>query len=126
MTVIGHLGADAERKTINEKQYLSMRIASTEKVKGEDVTRWINVLTSPNDNLLPYLKKGQQVFVQGKYSDGMYTSQNGVSIDRQVFANVLQLCGGKREEQATVPAASPAVQNELPPLPSPEEDPLPF
>lgn len=107
--VIGNLGRDAEVKPINDKQYLSFSVASTEKRNNEEVTTWVSVLYPYQESLLPYLKKGQQVFVSGKLKAGIYQSQNTFGIDLSVFAQTLQLCGGKKEE-TTVPAASPAGQ----------------
>ena len=63
--VIGNLGKDAETKTIGERQYIAFRMASTAKRKDGDKTTWVSVMYRYNDRLLPYLKKGQQVFVQG-------------------------------------------------------------
>ena len=122
--IIGNLGRDAEVKPINGKEYISFSVASTERENGEEVTRWLSVLASHNPNLLPFLKKGQQVFVSGRYQDKMYTNQNGVGIDRSVFAQTLQLCGGKREEaQQQTPASAPvqsvAVSQQPTPAPFP-------
>lgn len=110
--ILGNIGRDAEIKTINGKEYISFSVASTEKENGEDVTRWISVLASfNNSSIVQYIKRGQQVFVSGRYSDKLYTHKSGVGIDRQIFAGTIQLCGGKRDEQATMPAASPAGQS---------------
>lgn len=96
-----NLGADAEVKTINDKQYISFRGASTEKRDGKDEVTWLSILTSYNDKLLPYLKKGQQVFVSGKLKASIYQNQQSVGIDLSVFAQTLQLCGNKKEESGT-------------------------
>lgn len=109
-SIIGNLGKDAEIKKINEKEYLSFSVASTEKKGEQEVTTWISVLAGNNPNLLPYLKKGQQVFVSGRMSAGIYQSQNTFGVDISVFASTLQLCGGKREEQATVSTAGQSSQ----------------
>lgn len=133
LSVIGNLGRDAEVKHIGERDYIAFSVASTEKENGEEVTRWISVLASNNQNIIPYLRKGQQVFLSGRYQDKMYTHQYGVGIDRQLFANVLQLCGGKRDDsspvQASVPMHNPASASPSgDPLPEPqgEEGDLPF
>ena len=125
--ILGNIGRDAEIKTINGKEYLSFSVASTEKENGEEVTRWISVLASFNNScIVQYLKKGQQVFVSGRYSDKMYTHQSGVGIDRQIFAGTIQLCGGKREEQAIVPAGSPAGQAPVQSVAEPHQPSAPF
>lgn len=109
-----NLGADAEVKTINDKQYISFRGASTEKKNGQDEVTWISVLAGYNENLLPYLKKGQQVFVSGRMKAGIYQNNNNIGMDISVFASTLQLCGGKKEEaqqpQQVVQQAAPVAQ----------------
>lgn len=97
-SVIGNLGRDAEVKHIGDKDYISFSVASTEKQGEQETTTWVSVLASHNPNLLPFLKKGQQVFVSGRMKAGIYQSQQNFGIDISVFASTLQLCGGKREE----------------------------
>lgn len=99
-----NLGADAEVKTINDRQYISFRGASTEKRGEQSDTTWVSVLCGYNENLLPYLKKGQQVFVSGKMQARIFQSQQSFGMDISVFASTLQLCGGKREEAQAAPA----------------------
>ena len=128
LNAILNLGADAEVKTINEKQYISFRGASTEKVNGQDQVTWVSVLCGHNPNLLPFLKKGQQVFVSGRMKAGIYQSQQNFGIDISVFAQTLQLCGGKREESAS-PSSSLGVQPQQPTVSSvavPQQPSTPF
>lgn len=133
--ILGNLGKDAEIKNINGKEYLSFSVASTEKKGESESTTWISVLSS-NTNLLPYLKKGQQVFVSGRLSASIYQSQQSVGIDLSVFAQTMQLCGGKREEsqqtQVNVMTGdnAKAVYNEAPQQPQqtviyPDREPTP-
>lgn len=99
--ILGNLGRDAEVKTINDKQYLSFSVASTEKRNNEESVTWVSVLYPHQEALLPYLKKGQQVFVSGRLKAGIYQNNNSFGIDLSVFAQTLQLCGGKKEESTT-------------------------
>ena len=118
--IIGNLGRDAEVKKINDKDYLSFSVASTEKKGDQETTTWVSCLASNNPNLLPYLKKGQQVFVSGRMSARIYQSDNNIGMDISLFAHVLQLCGGKRDEGSVSSgsAAAPATQPPSPPLAS--------
>lgn len=101
LNAILNLGADAECKTINDKKYISFRGASTERRDGQDQVSWVSVLCGYNENLLPYLKKGQQVFVSGRMKAGIYQNNNNIGMDISVFASTLQLCGGKKEGSTT-------------------------
>jgi len=125
--VIGNLGKDAEMNTIGERQYITFRMASTVRRKGEDKTTWVSVLYRQNDNLLPYLKKGQQVYVQGDLDVNFYTSRDGSAQgDLSLFANQLVLVGqrDRQEQSAPQPQLSPQPQ----PQPAPQQytNDLPF
>ena len=98
LNAILNLGADAECKTINDKKYISFRGASTERRDGKEQVTWVQVLSSYSENILQYLKKGQQVFVSGRMKAGIYQNNNNIGMDISVFASTLQLCGGKKEE----------------------------
>ena len=114
--VIGNLGKDAETKTIGERQYIAFRMASTAKRKDGDKTTWVSVMYRYNDRLLPYLKKGQQVFVQGDMDVSTYTNKEGVQqVDVSLFASQLVLLGQRETAQqpsAPQPTPQPAPQQQ--------------
>lgn len=96
LQIIGNLGADAVEKEINGKKYISMRVASTTKKGQQERTTWVSIMYYFNERLLPYLKKGTQVFASGEMNVGTYTNRDGVTqVDVSLWANVLQLVGGK-------------------------------
>lgn len=98
INLIGHIGRDAETKHIGERDYISFSVACTEKRGNEETTSWYSILYPYQEAVFPFLKKGQQVFVMGRLSAKIYQSNNSFGIDLSVFAQTLQLCGGKREE----------------------------
>lgn len=118
LSAIINIGADAEVKPINEKQYISFRGASTEKVNEQEQTTWISVLCSYNPNILPFLKKGQQVFVSGRMKADIYQGQQNFGIDISVFAQTLQLCGSKKNEHGIAPLSTPNPSKPSTSLPS--------
>lgn len=68
LEIIGHLGADAKIKKINELEYISFSVAHTRKIKGESVATWVNVLKrnyAGSEKLLARLKKGFLVAAEG-------------------------------------------------------------
>lgn len=117
-----NLGADAEVRTVNDRQYIAFRGASTERRGEQQETTWISVLCSHNANLLPYLKKGQQVFVSGRMSAKIFQSQQSFGIDISIFASTLQLCGGKREEAAPANIAPMPAEATTTVTPIPQND----
>ena len=63
----GNIGKDAELKEINEDfSVIEFSIASNKKVKGEDVTTWLNCKKFNSPKLTPYLIKGTKVALSGE------------------------------------------------------------
>lgn len=107
--IIGNLGADARVVNANGAEFVSFNLADNRKVNGKEVTQWYGCnLNRDVTNLLPYLKKGQNVFVRGvpryRIFDSAQYHQKLVAVD--VFVNEIQLIGAapKREDQ---PAEEP-------------------
>lgn len=81
VSVIGHLGADAVVKEANGKPFVSFRVAHSEKWVGQDgvvheATDWVScLLNGDGGGVLPYLKRGQCVFAQGRASLRVYSSK---------------------------------------------------
>ena len=68
VSIIGHLGQDAQLKTFNNVNYVSFSVAHTEKWKdksGNDVekTQWVSCLKriGDSDKLVQLMKKGSKV-----------------------------------------------------------------
>lgn len=95
--VIGNIGKDAEEKTINEKKYIGFNVASTER----DTTTWVSVLMRRDDptKLLPYLKKGTKVFVQGRMSVNSYMNNGNPASSINLFADRLELLSVKQSDE---------------------------
>lgn len=107
--IIGNLGADARTVSANGAEFVSFNLADNRKVNGKEVTQWYGCnLNRDVTNLLPYLKKGQGVFVRGvpryRIFDSAQYHQKLVAVD--VFVNEIQLIGSapKTEDQ---PAPEP-------------------
>lgn len=99
--VIGNLGADAEVKSSNGKQFVSFRVAHSFNFtsnSGEQRRElvWVDVTATNIDKLQPYLKKGVSVYLEGNISLRVYSSK----VDRcmkagiSVHADTIQLLGG--------------------------------
>lgn len=79
--IVGNLGADAEVRRENGREFVSMSIANTERRKREDgtiveTTNWVSATLNGNGgNLLQYLKKGARVYAYGDYSVRMFHSE---------------------------------------------------
>lgn len=118
LEVIGNLGSDAEIKEFNGKKYVSMNVAHSEKRKdSSENTVWVSVLWyGDGGGLFQYLKRGCKVFLRGRLVPKAYADkQNQPQCSLNVYANEVNMCGGKQE--ATQPggnANAPAGGDDLP------------
>lgn len=103
--IIGHLGADAECKSSNGKEFTVFRIADTSKwtddagVTHEDTT-WVDCIIQGRPKVLEYLKKGQQVYAAGSVSLRVYSSKKDRCMKAGLTINVrsIELLGGKSDD----------------------------
>lgn len=107
--IIGHLGADAECKSANGREFCTVRVANTNKwtddagVAHEDTT-WVDCVMSGKPNVLPYLKKGQQVYISGSLSVRVYSSKKDRCMKAGITINVrsIELLGGKADDVPSI------------------------
>lgn len=124
--IAGHIGQDAERKVIGDKNYVSFSIAENQRITNketgevQEVVNWYNILYR-GDKIVDYLKKGTQVQVVGELRVDVYRSESSgtVKVSRSVFANTLQLLSStgekqKQEAAATETPHTPEVEENLP------------
>lgn len=112
--IIGNLGADPEtRYTGSGDAVTNIRIACTEswtdKNSGEkrESTEWVSITFYRKlaEIAGKYLKKGSQVYVEGRLKTERYTDKNGVEkYSTKVEATEMKMLGGKQPaEQQSQP-----------------------
>ena len=109
----GNLGADSElRNGKNGKQFLTFRVASNERVGGQEVTTWLNVVWSSESapKMQEYLKKGKLVEVHGVLRTSTYKTKAGDSATSlDVFAdrvNFISTGSGSTQSNDAVTASA--------------------
>ena len=95
-TCIGHIGADAESKSSNGKEFIVFRIANTERWKDDagqvhENTTWVDCIMDGKPNVFPFLKKGQMVFVNGSVNLRVYSSAKDRCMKAGLTINVRQV-----------------------------------
>lgn len=107
LQLIGKLAKDATAKQVGESFIVEMSVPVNEKYKskGEMVekTTWIRAnYWVKSDKIVPYLKKGTTVFVEGKPVVETYTNKDGeVKVSFDVIVNNLEFFNLKPETDAT-------------------------
>lgn len=111
--IIGNLGQDAQVRTTQQgTQYLAFSVAVSEKRNQQDVTIWFSCSGWGERFLgaiVPHLKKGTKVYIEGKYQPSIYNQQDGtVAISHNLMINQIELLGGAQPQQPTQPVANTA------------------
>ena len=105
--LIGNLGMNPDVKELNGgKKLAKFSIATSETYKGEDgnkvtETQWHNLIAwgKHADVVEKYLKKGNEVAIEGKLSSRNYTDKEGVKrYVTEIIVNDLLLIGGKKDK----------------------------
>ncbi|MDI9357639.1 MAG: single-stranded DNA-binding protein [Phycisphaerales bacterium] len=127
LQTIGHLGKDAVLGTYQDRKVLNFTLASTERYKDQqgtlqERTTWLDCsYWVSSDALLPYLKKGKQVFIEGRPELKTYTTKEGkqgASLHVNIFN--LQLLGGANKleqdklEEAVANDETASLEDKLP------------
>lgn len=100
--LIGNLGADAEVKSANGREFVTFRVAHSWNFTSQDGTTnsgtiWVDCIGSNLKGVVEYLKKGTQVYVEGNVSLRVYSSKVDRCMKAGLTINVdtLQLIGSK-------------------------------
>lgn len=103
--LMGHLGADPElRYTTNQTAICNFSVATNDRRKGadgqwQDFTEWHKVVAfgKTAENCSNFLKKGRQVFVDGRIQTRKWQDQEGKDrYSTEIVANTVQFIGGAK------------------------------
>lgn len=106
LQVIGNLGKDAQVNQVNGKNVINFTVAHTERFKDssgvqKEKTTWVEcAYWTDRTGVVPYLKKGAQVYVEGAPEVRQFTRTDGTSgatLSLRVMS--LQLVGNRQENQ---------------------------
>ena len=111
---IGRLGQDPKIQTTQSGDTMAtFSIAVSEKWNDkqgnrQEKTEWVNITAFGKlaEIVGRYVKKGSQVFVQGKFTTRKYTDQQGVErYSTEIRAQSMQMLGGNGQSQQPQPQA---------------------
>jgi single-strand DNA-binding protein len=124
--LLGKLGKDPEVRTISSgKKVANFSLATNETRKdknGDKITEteWHNIVVwgTAAETVEKYLKKGSQIFIEGKIKYKSYDDKDGnKKYITEIQSEKFQFVGGKKENSSPVSQAGGGTD---------EEDPLPF
>tara|TARA_A100001201_G_scaffold21220_2_gene23506 strand:+ start:50 stop:454 length:405 start_codon:yes stop_codon:yes gene_type:complete len=99
--LIGRLGKDAELSTSKGgKQFMKFGMATNYTKRGEEVTTWHNVIVWNEklvDALHPYLVKGKQIYLEGKFQPWENEKGETIPCIEVSYGHDIQLLGSKSD-----------------------------
>ena len=103
--LIGNLGADAQVKAANGREFVTFRVAHSWDFTSQDGTVnsgtiWVDCIGNNLKGVVAYLKKGTQVYVEGDISLRVYSSKQDRCMKAGLTIHVqsVQLIGGKTDD----------------------------
>jgi single-strand DNA-binding protein len=105
----GRLTQNAETKDVAAHKVTEFRLAYTQRIKGEDVSGFINCSMWGHEGIAQYLVRGKQVSITGSLRFREWQAQDGSKRSvHEVSVRDVQLLGEKKD----VPAAGATPTNE--------------
>lgn len=118
--IVGNCGKEPEiRQLPSGDTVANISVATTDRYKdkqsGEykETTEWHRVAFFGKlaDIVAKYLKKGSQVYVEGKLKTRKFTDANGIEkYSTEIIADTMQMLGGKQSESNQSSQSSPPEQ----------------
>ena len=122
--LVGNLGRDPEvRYTADNNAIANVSIATTDRYKdkatGEqkEITEWHRVVffNRLGEIAAEYLKKGSQVYIEGKLRTRKWTDKDGAEkYSTEIIADQLQMLGGRGSEATSATPAPSAPRQPKP------------
>jgi len=126
--LIGNVGKDPDvRHLENGVSVASFSLATSEKTRDKgELTEWHNIVAwrQQADFAANYIRKGAQLFVEGRIRSRSWDDQAGVKhYTTEIVADSLQLLG-RRDQQGQMPAAAAAPASSPAVAPAPAAAPV--
>lgn len=132
--IIGNLGRDPEIRQAGENKVANFTVAVTERFtdragQRQERTEWVNVVVWRKlaEIAQQYLRKGSQVYVEGKLQTRSWDDQNGQKkYMTEVVADNFQMLGRRDEQDGTSYPAGHPKHDGFGTMPQASVDDLPF
>jgi single-strand DNA-binding protein len=115
LQVIGNLGKDALLNQVNGKNVINFSVAHTERYKDstgaqKEKTTWVEcAYWTDRTGVVPYLKRGSQVYAEGTPELRHYTKNDGTQgTSLSLRVSYVQLVGNKAEGTGAPQPAQPS------------------
>ena len=134
VTIVGNLGQDPETKALPSGSYVTnISVPTSESWKDKQTgqqqerTEWHRIVFFNRlaEIASQYLKKGSQVYIEGRLQTRKWQDKNGQDrYSTEIIANEMQMLGGRSgespQQSVAAPQAVPQQQNAI------DDDDIPF
>ena len=119
--LIGRVGKDPEIREVSDTKLATFSLATSKKIKGEEVTQWHNCKAWGKlaEVIESYIKKGSTLFVEGEIQ---YRQHEGKYYTDIVIGSLTMLDKKESSGQPAPKAEKPSISTP----PAPEDNDLPF
>jgi single-strand DNA-binding protein len=138
--LVGNVGADPEVRSLeNGAKVARIRLATTERIynkeknETKELTEWHNITLWRGlaDVADKYVRKGSQLYVEGKLRTREYDKNGTKCFATEIIADEIKMLGRKESVSQTAPQPQRIQQNSVddypaPPMPDVSPDALPF
>jgi len=119
--IVGNVGKEPETRYLaNGDAVTRFSVATTWKGKGEEQTEWhrITAFGKLAEICSKYLKKGSQVYIEGRLQTSKYTGKDGIErYSTDIIASQMQMLGGKGETARPAKQDAPFTNDKLDDIP---------
>ena len=134
LTIIGHVGSDAEVKDLGQNQVINFSVAVSESYVNKSTnekmtnTTWYECAKWGNNTAIAqYLKKGTQVLVEGKPTARAWQKEDGSLVSvLGINAFEIKLLSSTKSEGSNAPQAQAPKQEPTPSFTEEDNSDLPF
>ena len=119
--IVGSLGRDPEtRSNPFGDSVTRISVATSRKGKNEEQTEWHRIVMFGKLSEIAdkYLRKGSQVYIEGRLQTSKYTGKDGIErYSTDIIASQMQMLGGKGETARPAKQDAPFINDKLDDIP---------
>lgn len=119
--IVGSLGRDPEtRSNPFGDSVTRISVATSWKGKNEEQTEWHRIVMFGKLSEIAdkYLRKGSQVYIEGRLQTSKYTGKDGIErYSTDIIASQMQMLGGKGETARPAKQGAPFINDSLEDIP---------
>lgn len=128
LQVIGHLGRDCTENDVNGNHVINFVVAHSSRYKDVEKTIWVDcAYWTDRIGIVPYLKKGASVYVEGTPDVRSYQTNDGrQAATLTLRVSNIQLLGSGNRTETNSGTSTPAPSTLAPNMEEEADDDLPF